>query len=147
MINISINHNLFQIKLFIVWTKILADLRFININLKFSLFLFGPQSRKRLHNQFFVSFIICVQILKSITAILMKQDKYRLLLIGDFNYFLNGRRFKNSVVIIWGSLTLSSQLLHYWKYSTIQLLLMMHSKWCFISIYESLLFRRIQKIH
>jgi hypothetical protein len=40
-----------------------------------SLFSFGSQKRNRFHNPFFVSFIICVQVLKSITAILMKQDK------------------------------------------------------------------------
>src|SRR5208282_2774943 len=62
------------------------------------------------------SFIICVQILKSITAILMKEDKYRFLLIGDFPYFLNGRYFINSALILWGLLALCSQLLHYWKY-------------------------------
>jgi hypothetical protein len=81
-----------------------------------SLFSFGPQKRNRFHNPFFISFIICVQILKSITAILMKEDKYRLLLIGDYTYFLNGRYFINSAIILWGLLALSTQLLHYWKY-------------------------------
>jgi hypothetical protein len=45
----------------------------------------------------------------------MKEDKYILLLIGDFAYFLNGRYFINLVLIIWGSLALSIQSLHYWK--------------------------------
>jgi hypothetical protein len=81
-----------------------------------SLFSFGFQTRNRFHNPFFISFIICVQILKSITAILMKEDKYRLLLIGDLAYFLNGRYFLNSALILWGFLTLFSQILHYWKY-------------------------------
>jgi hypothetical protein len=45
----------------------------------------------------------------------MKEDKYRLLLIGDFAYFLNGRYFINLALIIWGSLALSIQSLHYWK--------------------------------
>ena len=81
-----------------------------------SLFSFGSQTRNRFHNPFFISFIICVQILKSITAILMKEDKYRLLLIGDFAYFLNGRYFLNSCIILWCILALISQLLHYWKY-------------------------------
>ncbi len=58
-----------------------------------SLFSFGSQKRNRFHNPFFISFIISAQMLKSITAILMKEDKYRLLLIGDFDYFLNGRNF------------------------------------------------------
>ncbi len=35
-----------------------------------SLFSFGSQIRKRFQNPFFISFIICVQILKSITALL-----------------------------------------------------------------------------
>ncbi len=48
-----------------------------------SLFTFGSQTKNRFHNPFLISFIFCVQILKSITAILMKEDKYRLLLIGD----------------------------------------------------------------
>jgi hypothetical protein len=39
-----------------------------------SLFSFGSQKRDRFHNPFFISFIISVQILKSITAILMKED-------------------------------------------------------------------------
>ncbi len=75
----------------------------------------GTQTRIRFHNPFFMSFIISVSILKFITAILMKEDKYRLLLIGDFAYFLNGRYFINLAAIIWGSLTLSIQSLHYWK--------------------------------
>ena len=81
-----------------------------------SLFSFGSQTRNRFHNPFFVSFIICVSIIKSLIAILMKEDKYRLLLIGDFAYFLNGRYLMDSGNILWGSLALSSQLLHYWKY-------------------------------
>ncbi len=48
-----------------------------------SLFSFGSQTRNRFHNLFFISLIICVQILKSITAIFMKEDKYKDLLIGD----------------------------------------------------------------
>jgi hypothetical protein len=71
-----------------------------------SLFSFGSQKRNRFYNPFFISFIFCVQMLKSITAILMKEDKYRLLLIGDFDYFLNGRNFFNA----------TNELLHYWKY-------------------------------
>ncbi len=81
-----------------------------------SLFSLGSQKRNRFHNPFFISFIICVQILKSIIAILMIEDKYRLLLIGDFAYFLNAWYFLNSAVIIWGFLALISQSLHYWKY-------------------------------
>jgi hypothetical protein len=46
----------------------------------------------------------------------MKEDKYRLLLIGDFTYFLNGQYFTNSAIILWGSSALCSQLLHYSKY-------------------------------
>ena len=42
-----------------------------------SLFSFESQTRNRFHNPFFISFIICVQILKSITAILIKEDKSR----------------------------------------------------------------------
>ncbi len=56
-----------------------------------SLFSSKLQTRNRFHNPFFISFIICVSILKSITAILMKEDKYKFLLIGDFAYFINGR--------------------------------------------------------
>jgi hypothetical protein len=81
-----------------------------------SLFSFGSQKRNRFNNPFFVSFIICVSIIKCLTAILMKEDKYRLLLIGDFTYFLNDRYFINSAVILWSLLTLFSQSLHYWKY-------------------------------
>ncbi len=51
-------------------------------------------------NPFFISFIICVSILKSITTILMKEDKCRLLMIGDFAYFINARYAINSVIII-----------------------------------------------
>ncbi len=85
-------------------------------NIGLSLFSFGSQTRNRYHNPFFISFIICFQILKSITAIIMKEDKYKLLLMGDFTYFLKDRYLMNSVIILWGSLALSSQLLHYWKY-------------------------------
>jgi hypothetical protein len=85
-------------------------------NIGLSLFSFGSQTRNIFHNPFFVSFIIYVQILKSITAIIMKEDKHRFLLMGEFNYFLNDRYFLNSVIILWGSLALFSQLLHYWKY-------------------------------
>ncbi len=81
-----------------------------------SLFSFGSKKRKRFHNPFLISFIICVSIVKSLTAILMKEDEYRLLLIGDFAYFLNGRYFINSAIILWGLLALFPQLLHYWKY-------------------------------
>jgi hypothetical protein len=77
---------------------------------------FGYQTRNRFHNPFFISFIICVQILESITTLLMKEYKYNLLLIGYFNYFLNDRYFMNSYIIIWGILALFSQLLHCWKY-------------------------------
>jgi hypothetical protein len=91
-----------------------AENHFYRIGL--SLFSFGSQARNRYHNPFFISFIISVQIFKSITAILMKEDKYRLLLIGDFAYFINCRNFVNSAIILSGSLTLFSQLLHYWKY-------------------------------
>ncbi len=38
-----------------------------------SLFSFGSQTRNRFHDPFFISIIICVQILKSITAILIKK--------------------------------------------------------------------------
>jgi hypothetical protein len=61
-----------------------------------SLFSFGSQKRNRFYNSFFISFIICVKILKSIFAILIKEDKYKLLLIRDFAYFLNGRYFLNT---------------------------------------------------
>jgi hypothetical protein len=81
-----------------------------------SLFSFGSRKRNRFHNPFFISFIISVQTFKSITVILMKEDKYRLLLIGDFAYFINCRNFMNSAIILSSSLTLFSQLLHYWKY-------------------------------
>jgi hypothetical protein len=60
-----------------------------------SLFSSGSQSRNRFHNPFLISFIISVSILKSLTVILMNEDKYRLLLIGNFAYFLNGRYFMN----------------------------------------------------
>jgi hypothetical protein len=80
-----------------------------------SLFSFGSQTRNRFHNPFFISFIICVQILKSITAIIMK-DKYKLLLIGDFTHLLNDRYFINLAVVLFELLALSSQILHYWKY-------------------------------
>jgi hypothetical protein len=46
----------------------------------------------------------------------MREYKYKLLLIGDFNYFLNDRYFINSRTIIWGILALILQLLHYSKY-------------------------------
>jgi hypothetical protein len=62
---------------------------------RFSVFSFGSQIRKRFNNPLFILFIICVQILKSITAIIIKEDKHRLLLIGDFNHFLNARYFMN----------------------------------------------------
>jgi hypothetical protein len=81
-----------------------------------SLFSFGSGKRKRFHNPFFISFIISIQILKSITAILMKKDKFKVLLIGDFTYFLNDRYFIDSSIILWGFLALCLQLLHYWKY-------------------------------
>jgi hypothetical protein len=81
-----------------------------------SLFSFGSQTRNRFHNPFFISVIICFHTLKSITAILMKEDKYRLLLIGDYAYFLNGRIILNSASISLGLLALCSQSLHYWKY-------------------------------
>jgi hypothetical protein len=47
----------------------------------------------------------------------MKEDKYRLLLIGDLAYFLNGRYILNLIIILWSSLALFSQLLYYWKYN------------------------------
>jgi hypothetical protein len=50
------------------------------------------------------------------TAILMNEDRYKLLLIGDFAYFINVRYFINSAIIIWGIFTLFLQSLHYWKY-------------------------------
>jgi hypothetical protein len=81
-----------------------------------SLFSFGSQTRNRFHNPFFISFIISVQMLKSIVAILIKEDKYKLLLIGDLAYFLNGRYFLNTTIISFSSLALFSQFLHYWKY-------------------------------
>ncbi len=81
-----------------------------------SLFSFGSQTRNRFHNPLFISLIICVQILKSITSIFMKEDKYRILLIGDFAYFLNGGNFLNSSIILSGISALISQFLHYWKY-------------------------------
>jgi hypothetical protein len=81
-----------------------------------SLFSFGSQKRNRFHNPFFISFIISAQMLKSITAILMKEDKYRLLLIGDFDYFLNGRNFFNTTALLFAPLALFPQFLHYWKY-------------------------------
>jgi hypothetical protein len=81
-----------------------------------SLFASGSQARDRFHNPFLISFIICVQILKSITAIIIKEDKFKLLLIGDFAYFLKGRYFMNVTIIIWGLMALILQLVHYWKY-------------------------------
>ncbi len=81
-----------------------------------SLFSFGSQKRNRFHNPFFISFIISAQLFKSITAILMKDEKYRLLLIGDFDHFLNGRNFFNTTIVLLASLALFIQLLHYWKY-------------------------------
>ena len=81
-----------------------------------SLFASGSRIRDRFHNPFFISLIICVEILKSITAILLKEDKYKLLLIGDFAYFLNGGNFLNSSIILCGSAAFISQILHYWKY-------------------------------
>jgi hypothetical protein len=81
-----------------------------------SLFSSKPQTRNRFHNPFFISLIICVSILKSITVILIKEDIYKLLLIGDFAYFINGRYVINFAIILWGLLAFSLQILHYWKY-------------------------------
>jgi hypothetical protein len=81
-----------------------------------SLFSFGSQTRNRFHNPFFILFIICVQTLKSITAILLKEGGIKRLLIGDFAYFLNGGNFLNTSIILCGISTFISQLLHYWKY-------------------------------
>ncbi len=39
-----------------------------------TLFLFGSQTRNRLHNPFLISFIISVSMLKTIIVILMKED-------------------------------------------------------------------------
>jgi hypothetical protein len=80
-----------------------------------SLFSSGSQKRNRFHNPFFISILISLTILKSFTVILMKEDKY-VLLIGDFAYFINGRYFLNVAIILFASLSLSSQILHYWKY-------------------------------
>src|SRR5215470_5267368 len=71
-----------------------------------SLFSSGSQMRNKFHNPFFISLIISVQILKSITAILMKEDKYKLLLIGDYTYFLNDRYFMNATLILSGVLAI-----------------------------------------
>jgi hypothetical protein len=87
-----------------------------------SLFSFRSQTRNRFHNPFLISFIISVSIFKSLITILMKEDKYKLSLLGDFTYFLNDRYFINSAIILWGSLALFPQLLHYWQYSYLQLL-------------------------
>jgi hypothetical protein len=46
----------------------------------------------------------------------MKEDKYRLLLIGDFAYFIKCQNFINPAIILGTALTLFSQLLHHWKY-------------------------------
>ncbi len=46
-------------------------------NIGLSLFSFGSQTRNRFHNPFFISFIISVQIFKSLITILMKKDKYK----------------------------------------------------------------------
>jgi hypothetical protein len=46
----------------------------------------------------------------------MKEDKYKFLLIGDFAYFINGRYVISFAIILWGSLALSLQILHYWDY-------------------------------
>jgi len=81
-----------------------------------SLFTFVSEKRNRFHNPIFVTITILVQILKSIAAILMKEEKYSLLLIGDFAYFIKSKNFINLGVILWGSLALVSQLIHYWKY-------------------------------
>jgi hypothetical protein len=81
-----------------------------------SLFSFGSQKRNRFHNPFLISFIISAKILKSITALLIKEEKYGLLLIEDFDYFLNGRYFFNTTTVLFASLALFTQLLHYWKY-------------------------------
>ncbi len=77
-----------------------------------SLFSFESQKRNRFHNPL----IISDQMLKSITALLIKEEKYRLLLIEDFDYFLNGRYFFNTTTVLFASLALFTQLLHYWKY-------------------------------
>jgi hypothetical protein len=76
-----------------------------------SLFSSGSQKRNGFHNPFFISFIICVRMLKSITAILMKEDTYRPLLIEDFTYFLNARYFFNTTAVLFASLAIFSQLL------------------------------------
>jgi hypothetical protein len=81
-----------------------------------SLFSFGSRTRNRFHNPFFISFIISVQILRSLIALLMKGDKYRFLLIGDFAYFLNDGYFMNVATILWGIMALFSQIIHFWKY-------------------------------
>jgi hypothetical protein len=81
-----------------------------------SLFSFRSQTRNRFHNPFFILFIICIQIIKSITAILLKGDGIKRLLIGDFAYFVNGGNFLNSSIVLCGISTFISQLLHYWKY-------------------------------
>jgi hypothetical protein len=81
-----------------------------------SLFTFGSQKRNRFHNPFFISSILLVGILWSIFAVFIKRDKFIHLLIGDYTHFLNKLYFMNSALIVSGSLSLSLQLLHYWKY-------------------------------
>jgi hypothetical protein len=81
-----------------------------------SLFSFGSQTRNKLQNPFFISIIFSVTILKTIIAILIDEDKYKSLLIGDYTYFLNDRYIMNASIILFAFLALSSQILHYWKY-------------------------------
>jgi predicted nucleic acid-binding protein len=58
-------------------------------NIGLSLFSFGSQTRNRFLNSFFISLIICVSKLNSINAVLMKEDKCKLLLIRDNPFFIS----------------------------------------------------------
>ncbi len=98
--------------------------------------------------KYFIWYLLLLLIQKIYTSTLKWISPFRqntpnnsLLLIGDFTYFIN------SCVILWGSLTLISQILHYWKYYKKESLsYLKHLKWSLVWFHQKVLVLWMEKI-
>jgi hypothetical protein len=82
-----------------------------------SLYPFGSKRRNIFHNPILAFIMILIYWSKAITAVLLPEDNEMIFkMIGDYQYFMNGRIHMNLAVIPYMSLALISQMINAWNY-------------------------------
>jgi len=82
-----------------------------------SLFPFGSETRRPFYNPYFISLIISIYFIRSLTALLLNEDNDKnFIIIGDFAHFVKAKYHLNIALILYCFLAFVSQLINYWNH-------------------------------